>query len=104
MESIADAQWAGPPNMMVIDSGTEFNSETFTKFLQRNDVKPTTIAPYAHWQNGRSERHGHILQTMLNKLDHETPIQTYTELQHALIQCTQAKNTLSIRKALSIGY
>eukprot|EP00435_Cladocopium_sp_Y103_P051911 s2127_g16.t1 len=94
-------QWAGPPNMMVTDSGTEFTSEYFSEFLQRHDVKPVTTAPLAHWQNGRCERHGQILQSMLDKIDHEMPIQTYKELQQALAQCTHAKNTLSIRKGYS---
>eukprot|EP00435_Cladocopium_sp_Y103_P020428 s2013_g5.t1 len=94
-------QWAGPPNMMVTDAGTEFTSEHFQEFLQRHDVKPSTTAPHAHWQNGRCERHGHILQTMLNKIDHDMPVQTYVELQQALVQCTHAKNTLSLRKGYS---
>jgi hypothetical protein len=34
---------------------------------------------------------------MLNKIDIENPITTYKDLQQALIQCTHAKNTLSIR-------
>ena len=94
-------QWAGPPNMIVTDAGTEFTSEHFSEFLQRFDVKSVTAAPHAHWQNGRSERHGQILQTMLNKIDHEMPIQTYGDLQQALVQCTHAKNTLSIRRGFS---
>eukprot|EP00435_Cladocopium_sp_Y103_P048285 s125_g14.t1 len=94
-------QWAGPPNMMVTDAGTEFTSELFQTFLQRYDVKPSTTAPNAHWQNGRCERHGQILQFMLNKIDHEMPIQTYMELQQALVQCTHAKNTLSLRRGYS---
>ena len=44
---------------------------------------------------------GHILQTMLSKIDHDMPIQTYTELQRPLVQCTHAKNFLSIRKGFS---
>ena len=87
--------------MMLTDSGTEFMSEYFSEFLQRFDVKSITAAPHAHWQNGRSERHGQILQSMLNKIDQEMPIQTYQELQLALVQWTHAKNTLSIRKGFS---
>ena len=90
--------WAGPPNTLVMDSATEFTSELFQEFLQRHDVKDVIASPHAHWQNGRCERHSQILQTMLNKIDHEQPITSYTELQQALIQCTHAKNSLSIRK------
>lgn len=102
-QSVAESwfQWAGPPNLIVTDAGTEFTSEHFSEFLQRYDVKSVTAAPHAHWQNGRSERHGQILQSMLHKIDHEMPIQTYVDLQRALVQCTHAKNTLSIRKGYS---
>ena len=94
-------QWAGPPNTMVTDAATEFTSEMFTNFLQRYDVKGVTTAPHAHWQNGRCERHGHIIQNMLHKIDHDMPIQTYSDLHQALVQSTHAKNTLSIRKGYS---
>eukprot|EP00435_Cladocopium_sp_Y103_P021947 s3593_g5.t1 len=93
--------WAGPPNAMVTDSATEFTSEPFAEFLQRHDIQPTTTAPFAHWQNGRSERHGQILQNMLDKIDSEMPINTYEDLRQSLIQSTHAKNTLSIRKGFS---
>lgn len=89
--------WAGPPNALIMDAATEFTSEEFGNFLQRHEVKGITTSPHAHWQNGRCERHGQILQNMLNKLDHESPITTFKEFQQALIQCTHAKNTLSIR-------
>ena len=84
--------------MLVMDSATEFTSEVFQEFLQRHDVRDVVTSPHAHWQNGRSERHGQILQSMLNKLDHEQPITNFSEMQQALIQCTHAKNSLSIRK------
>ena len=89
--------WAGPPNTLIMDSATEFTSETFEGFLQRHDVRGITISPHAHWQNGRCERHGQFLQTMLNKIDQDSPIMSYKDLQQALIQCTHAKNSLSIR-------
>ena len=86
---------------MITDSATEFTSELFGNFMQRHDIKPVTTAPYAHWQNGRCERHGDILQHMLMKIDLEMPINSYDELHQALVQSTHAKNTLSIRKGYS---
>ena len=71
------------------DSATEFTSEYFSNFLQRFDVKTTTIAPHAHWQNGHCERHGHVPQEMLSKIEAEHPINTYMEMHQALIQCNQ---------------
>ena len=103
VQKISEAwfQWAGPPNAMIMDSATEFTSEKFEEFLQRHDVKSTVTCPNAHWQNGRSERHGQILQSMLTKIDAENPILSVHDMQQALIQCTHAKNTLSIRRGFS---
>ena len=59
-------QWAGPPNTLVMDPATEFTSEEVETFSQRHDVRGVVTAPHAHWQNGRCERHGKILQSMLD--------------------------------------
>jgi transposase InsO family protein len=89
--------WAGPPNMIQVDSATEMNSHDLTSFMQRYGIKQLTIPPEAHWQQGKIERHGGFLQSMLTKLDLEHAIDDYTQLQTALNQCTHAKNSLSIR-------
>jgi hypothetical protein len=89
--------WAGPPNELVVDSGTEMNSEYFAEFLQRFNIKSQTICPEAHWQAGKIERHGSFLESMLSKIDLEYPITDYQSLQMALNQSTHAKNSLSIR-------
>ena len=89
--------WAGAPNEIVVDSATEMNREVFGNFLQRFGIRSTTTCPEAHWQNGRIERHGSFVQSMLVKMDLESPILVYPSLQAALNQCTQAKNTLSVR-------
>ena len=91
-------QWAGAPNEMIVDSGTEFNSDEFMQFLQRFNIKSTTIVPEGHWQNGRSERHGAILESMLTKFDLESPIMSYTDLHQALWFIMQAKNACSLRR------
>ena len=59
--------WAGSPGEILVDAGSEFNSEEFMEFLQSHNIRGTTISPEAHFQNGRSEQHGAILQTMLSK-------------------------------------
>ena len=89
--------WAGPPNMIQVDSATEMNSHDLTTFTQRYGIKQLTIPPEAHWQQGKIERHGGFLQNMLTKLDMEHAIDDYPQLQTALNQCTHAKNSLSIR-------
>ena len=93
--------WAGPPNELYTDSATEFTSETFQKFLQQNNIKPNVIPPDAHWQLGRTERHGEILQTMLSKYETEHAVQNYADLQIALAMCTAAKNSCSLRHGFS---
>ena len=91
-------QWAGAPNEMIVDSATELNSDEFMDFLQRHNIRCTTIVPEGHWQNGRSERHGAILESMLEKFDLESPIMTYSDLQQALWFIMQAKNASSLRR------
>ena len=87
--------WAGPPGLLCVDSGTELNSDEFSSFLQRHSVKCRTCAAEAHWQNARTERHGGILQLMLKKMDHEQPIRTYEQLAVALSHATSTKNQWS---------
>ena len=89
--------WAGPPAELVVDSGTEMNSEAFSAFCQRFNIRCTTTVPDAHWQSGKIERHGAFLETMLSRIDQEIPIHDYSSLQLSLNQCTHAKNALSIR-------
>lgn len=93
--------WAGAPVELVIDSASELNSEEFTHFLQQYGIKCTTTVPDAHWQNGRAERHGAILEEMLQKIDREFPINSYSQLQRCLWRATQAKNANSLRKGFS---
>ena len=84
-----------------ITKAAEFTSEEFETFLQKHEVKGITTSPHAHWQNGRCERRGQILQTLLDKLDHESAITSFKDFQQALVQCTHAQNTLSIRSGFA---
>ena len=93
--------WAGAPQEMKVDSGTELNSDELQQFLQRFSIRCTTIAPEAHWQNGTIERHGNFLQQMLSKVDLEIPIENYHQLQLALNQCCQSKNSMMVRHGYS---
>lgn len=85
-------QWAGPPKLLCVDAATELNSQAFAAFLQKYSVCHRTCATEAHWQNARAERHGGILQVMLNKMDHEENIKSYADLTMALSQATMTKN------------
>ena len=89
--------WAGPPNEVAADSATEFNNPEFAQFLRQFNTKLTIIPPQAHWQLGKTERHGDVLQHMLNKYQEDFPIENYSDLQRALTVCTAAKNACSLR-------
>ena len=93
--------WAGSPQELKVDSGTELNSEEFLQFAQRMSIRCITTCPEAHWQNGTIERHGSFLQHMLSKIDLDMPIKSYRDLQMALNQCTQAKNSMVIHRGYS---
>ena len=90
--------WAGAPSEMIVDAATEFNSEEFQHFSQSHNIKVTTISVEAQFQNGKAERHGSILKSMLSKYEAEHAINNYKELQEALWWCTQAKNSCGLRK------
>ena len=89
--------WAGSPNEIVLDSAGEFVSEAFSQFLQNLNIKCTVVPKGAHWQMGRIERHGGVIQEMLSKYELEQDVSTYQQFQQALIQCTMAKNSCSTR-------
>ena len=63
-----------------------FNDITFVAARLQHD---------AHWQNSKIERHGGILQVMLNKMDLEQGIDSPQQLQEALSQATSTKNQWS---------
>eukprot|EP00435_Cladocopium_sp_Y103_P053869 s757_g17.t1 len=93
--------WAGTPHELIVDAGTELNSEEVSQFAQAHNIHMTTISTEAHFQNGKAERHGAILQSMLSKYEKEHAIHTYQDLKQGLWWCVQAKNAYSIRKGYS---
>lgn len=88
-------QWAGPCKVLVVDGDTAVCSEHFSNLAQSMNIRIGVVAAYAHWQLGKTERHGEILQEMLRKYDHEHPIQNSEDFMKALTQCCNAKNALS---------
>ena len=94
--------WAGSPSEMIVDAGAEFNSEEFCQFVQSNNIKLTTISPEAQYQNGKAERHGAVLKSMLTKFESEHPITQTSELSQALYWCIRAKNASSLKKGFAL--
>ena len=93
--------WAGAPSEMIVDAGYEFNSEEFMTFTQAHNIKAATISTEAPYQNGKAERQGDTLKSMLSKYEAEHPITSYQELGEALWWCVQAKNACSLRKGFA---
>eukprot|EP00434_Breviolum_minutum_P042887 symbB.v1.2.038193.t1/scaffold5827.1/size23306/2 len=87
--------WAGPCKQMIIDNESGLCSEQFSNLTQAEDIQLRAIAAYAHWQLGKTERHGDILQHMLQKFDHENSITTDIDFSTALDHCCAAKNSLA---------
>ena len=90
--------WAGSPSEALVDAGSEFNSEEFAVFAQASNIKLTTISPEAQYQNGKAERHGSVLKTMLTKFEGDHKIDQYVDLSQALYWCLRAKNASSLKK------
>ena len=90
--------WAGAPSELLVDAATELNSDQFSEFMQEHGIKLQTISPEAQFQNGKAERHGSILKTMLSKFEKDHAINNYQDFQQALFWCVQAKNACSLRK------
>ena len=87
--------WAGPSKQLVADNASGICSDEFIQLAQSLDVHLRIVAAFAHWQLGRTERHGDILQHMLEKFDHDHPLENHEQFKMALRECCSAKNSLS---------
>ena len=96
--------WAGAPGELLVDAARELGSDAFRSFVQGAGIRCTTIAPRAHWQSGKIERRGQILETMLRKYELEHGLNSPSELQQALWHSQERlrrnQNDASDRKSL----
>lgn len=92
-------QWAGPCKELIVDGASSFCCEYFSQQTQCLNIHVKVVAAYAHWQLGKTERHGEILQEMLRKYDSEQPITNSDEFTTALTLCCNAKNALARQRA-----
>lgn len=91
-------KWAGPCKELVVDGASSFCAEHFALQAQKLNIVVRVVAAYAHWQLGRTERHGDIIQDMLAKYDVEHPIENSVQFSTALTLCCNAKNSLARAK------
>ena len=78
-------QWAGPCKQLVIDNASALCSEQFAQLMQGQDTHLRVVAAYDHWQMGKTERHGEIIQQMLNKYNPDHKIDSAEDFQQAII-------------------
>ena len=96
--SAAWIHWAGPCKELVIDNDSALCSDRFSEILQQHNVVTRIVAAYAHWQMGKTERHGDIIQSMLHKYHIDNPINDDQAFKTALVMCCNAKNALARHK------
>ena len=91
--------WAGAPNRIYFDAAGEFLTESWKLFMQRENISHKLTAEA--WHRGRVERHGGIIQEMLDRMNQQSPILTESEFDRCLHECFRAKNSLSNHEGFS---
>ena len=88
-------QWTGPCKVLYIDPAGEYNSDFWRLQLQREGVRANVSAGEAHWQLGRTEKHGSLLKSMLTRMDSQEMIEGPEDFKRCLREAVRAKNALS---------
>ena len=88
-------QWTGPCKVLYIDPAGEYNSDFWRLQLQREGVRANVSAGKAHWQLGRTEKHGNLLKSMLTRMDSQEVIRDPEDFKRCLREAVRAKNAVS---------
>ena len=88
-------QWTGPCKVLYIDPAGEYNNDFWRLQLQREGVRANVSAGEAHWQLGRTEKHGNLLKSMLTRVDSQEMIRDPEDFKRCLREAVRAKNALS---------
>ena len=89
-------RWAGVPQKVLTDGGTEFDNEVQEGFdLDGTYVEKT--AAFAPWQNGACERYGGIWKEAFSKAFDESQPRNKNEVNELIDQVNVARNTLARR-------
>ena len=83
--------WAGSPKVLKVDRGTH-NRGIFMSELEKMGTEVRSVATEAPFQLGRTERHGGILKSMLQRMINAAQVVGEMELQLAVCQAVECKN------------
>ena len=95
--------WArvfGMPQYITVDEGREFRGG-FSQLCAASGTVVVRTAARAPWQNGRVERHGGIIKSMIERSREELAPESLEELSQILHACECAKNRYSNRSGYS---
>ena len=86
--------------LIIADQGKEFVGTQVKEFTNANSILLHVIDVRAPWQNGRTERHGHIYKKMFERARWlHSPSSSVA--QRLVVECNAAKNRLSDRSSYS---
>eukprot|EP00435_Cladocopium_sp_Y103_P046990 s1741_g13.t1 len=90
----------GMPQYVSLDEGLEFRGE-FTQWCANFGTLVFRAASRSPWQQGKVERHGGLMKTMIEKARASTSLSTNGELKQLLYECEAAKNRFMNRSGYS---
>ena len=97
-------RWAGPPVEVLMNPGRTNTPDSFVTMLEQAGTRVLSIAAEAHNQInqlGKVEKHGHLLEVILQKVLDQTQIKTQSEYEACVMQTANNKNELINNKVLS---
>ena len=83
--------WAGPPRTLVTDMGSSFLA-AFVTLAERYSATSRVVPTEAPWQVGMIERHGGVLNDVINMTVAQTGAKGKTEMMLIVIASAAAKN------------
>eukprot|EP00435_Cladocopium_sp_Y103_P070319 s238_g35.t1 len=90
----------GMPQYISLDAGLEFRGD-FNRWCADFGTLVFRAAARSPWQQGKVERHGGLMKSMIEKARESTSIATVEELKALLYECEAAKNRFMNRSGYS---
>ncbi len=83
--------WAGTPDKVVADKGTEYFTD-FQAMLSDLGIMYRLVPVEAHWQHGLVERHGSVLADVIQAVIIATDVQGTKQMQDVALHASMVKN------------